>query len=49
MSRVAERSETHARLRSLPGRVDLVLVAIVVLGLVLRLWGLGSQSLWYDE
>jgi mannosyltransferase len=49
MSRVAETSEAHARLPALAGRADLVLVAIVVLGSVLRLWGIGSQSLWYDE
>lgn len=30
-------------------RVDLVLVLIVVAATVLRLWKLGSQSLWFDE
>ena len=49
MSRVAEKSATHARFRELAGRADVALVAIVVLGLGLRLWGLASQSFWYDE
>jgi mannosyltransferase len=30
-------------------RIDAVLVAIVLGGGVVRFWGLGSQSLWYDE
>ena len=37
------------RVRSLVRRLDPAVVGIVVGGLVLRLWGLGSQSLWYDE
>ena len=49
MSRVAEKSATHARFRELAGRSDVAIVAIVVLGLGLRLWGLASQSFWYDE
>jgi 4-amino-4-deoxy-L-arabinose transferase-like glycosyltransferase len=49
MSRVAEQSVAHARLRELGGRADGVFLAIVALGSALRLWGLGSQSLWYDE
>ena len=35
--------------RTLAGRVDPVLVLIVVAGLVVRFVGLGDQSLWYDE
>ena len=35
--------------RTLADRVDPVLVAIVVAGLVVRWVGLGDQSLWYDE
>jgi mannosyltransferase len=31
------------------GRLDRVLVAIVAVGGALRVWGLGAQSLWYDE
>jgi mannosyltransferase len=30
-------------------RADLPFVAVVVLGAGLRVWGLGAQSLWYDE
>jgi hypothetical protein len=30
-------------------RLDRWLVAVVALGAALRLWGLGAQSLWYDE
>jgi mannosyltransferase len=30
-------------------RVDPVLAAVVAAGAVLRFWGLGGQSLWYDE
>lgn len=30
-------------------RVDPALVALTVAGLVLRAWGVGSQSLWFDE
>jgi hypothetical protein len=44
MSRVAEKSTVNARLEALAGRVDLVLVTIVVLGSALRLWGLGSRA-----
>jgi mannosyltransferase len=39
--------EVGAR-RSRP-RVDGALVAVVVLGGGLRVWGLGAQSFWYDE
>ncbi len=35
--------------RRLGGRFDAVLVAIVIGAAGLRLWGLGAQSLWYDE
>lgn len=40
--------------RRLPGQgwrsqVDGVVAAAVVVGTALRLWGLGAQSLWYDE
>jgi mannosyltransferase len=35
--------------RWLGGRLDAVLVAIVIGAAGLRLWGLGAQSLWYDE
>jgi mannosyltransferase len=49
MSRVAEKSAARPRLEGLAGRADVVLVAIVVLGLALRLWGLTTQSFWYDE
>ena len=31
------------------GRLDAVLVVTVVAAAALRLWGLGAQSLWYDE
>ena len=31
------------------GRVDRLLAAAVVLGAVVRVWGIGAQSLWYDE
>src|SRR2546423_5159150 len=47
MSRVTEESTDQTR--ELIGRTDLVLVAVVVLGAVVRFWGLGSQSLWLDE
>jgi mannosyltransferase len=30
-------------------RADPALVGITLVGLVMRAWGLGSQSLWYDE
>ena len=30
-------------------RVDRWLLAVVALGAAVRLWGLGAQSLWYDE
>jgi uncharacterized membrane protein len=30
-------------------RVDRWLLAVVALGVVLRFWGIGAQSLWYDE
>ena len=30
-------------------RVDGVLVAVILGGAVVRFWGLGAQSLWYDE
>jgi mannosyltransferase len=49
MSRVAEKSRAPARLPELAGRVDVVLVGIVLLAAVLRFLGLGRQSLWYDE
>jgi 4-amino-4-deoxy-L-arabinose transferase-like glycosyltransferase len=41
----------HAALRARPrlGHIDAVLAAAVAVGLVLRAWGLGTQSLWYDE
>lgn len=35
--------------RSAVGRLDPALVAVTLAGLVARAWGLGSQSLWYDE
>jgi len=35
--------------RRLGGRFDAILVAIVIGAAGLRLWGLGAQSLWYDE
>jgi hypothetical protein len=44
MSRVAEKSAFPARLRA----VDGMLVAIVGLAVLLRVWSLGTQSLWYE-
>jgi len=41
--------DTGGASRHSAGRVDLVLVAVVVLGLAARFWRLGTQSLWYDE
>jgi mannosyltransferase len=35
--------------RRLGGRLDAVLVITVIAAAWLRLWGLGAQSLWYDE
>jgi len=49
MARVAEKSAARARSPRFVRRVDFVLVAIVILAVVLRLWGLGRQSFWYDE
>ncbi len=37
------------RLPTVLGRVDAVLALVVVAGIVVRFWGLGTQSLWYDE
>jgi 4-amino-4-deoxy-L-arabinose transferase-like glycosyltransferase len=45
---VARAATTRAK-PAVAARLDLVLVAIVALGIVLRVWGLGSQSFWYDE
>jgi uncharacterized membrane protein len=42
------RSHTRARWVS-RDRLDLVLIAIIVFAAVLRIWGLGAQSIWYDE
>src|SRR5262249_12750678 len=49
MTRVAEKSAARGRSPRFVRRVDIVLVAIVILAVVLRLWGLGRQSFWYDE
>ena len=51
---VAVQAESRAPAQAHPPRPagrwpDGVLVAVVALGTALRLWGLGAQSLWYDE
>jgi uncharacterized membrane protein len=46
---VARAATTQQARSTVAARVDLVLVAIVALGIGLRFWGLGSQSFWYDE
>lgn len=45
----AELPSRPSRIRRLGGGFDGVLVLIVAIGAVLRFWGLGNQSLWYDE
>jgi mannosyltransferase len=42
-------SAIRSRAASGVRRIDLGLAAAVVVGLALRFWGLGAQSLWYDE
>ena len=51
---VAVQADSRAPAQAHPPRPagrwpDGVLVAVVALGTALRLWGLGAQSLWYDE
>ena len=46
---MARAATTQQARSTVAARVDLVLVAIVALGIGLRFWGLGSQSFWYDE
>jgi mannosyltransferase len=49
-SPTADRSDRSARGHRLRHTLDdRVLVAIVAVGAFLRFWGLGSQSLWFDE
>jgi mannosyltransferase len=45
----AGRTDSASTRRPWWRRADRVLLAAVVVGAVLRFWGLGAQSMWYDE